>query len=214
MRASSRRTSGSPRALPRFAGGRLISFASVDAFSYLSVLISIVIGLAITQILQGYRTLLISRRRVRFFGPTLGWGGLLLLIAVQSWWAMFGMRQHVRWTFLQFAIVLLQTILLYLLAALVIPDVGSEKDVDLKDHYFGQVRWFFGFGMALLIVSVAKDLIVTGLWPSPINLAFHAAFFSAWTIAAFTKHQGYHQLLPWLMAVGFGLYILVLFSRL
>ena len=79
----------------------------VDPFSYLSVLVSIVIGLAITQILQGYRTLLISRRRVRFFGPTLAWGGLLLLIAVQSWWAMFGMRQHGRWTFVQFAIVLL-----------------------------------------------------------------------------------------------------------
>jgi zinc transporter ZupT len=114
--------------------GRLISFARVDAFSYLSVLISIVIGLAITQILQGYRTLLISRRRVRFFGPTLAWGGLLLLIAVQSWWAMFGMRQHARWTFVEFAILLLQTILLYLLAALVIPDVGCEQDVDLKDH--------------------------------------------------------------------------------
>jgi hypothetical protein len=193
---------------------RLIWFPVVDAFSYLSVLISIVIGLAITQILQGYRTLLISRRRVRFFAPTLAWGGLLLLMAVQSWWAMFGMRQHASWTFLQFAIVLLQAILLYLLAALVIPDVGNEQDTDLKEHYFGQTRWFFGIGLALLVVSVAKDLIVTGLWPRPTNLAFHAAFFSVWTIAAWTTHEAYHRLLPWLMSAGFGVYIVVLFGRL
>jgi hypothetical protein len=200
--------------LPAATTGPSDKVRNVDAFSYLSVLISIVIGLAITQVLQGYRSLLVSRRRVRFFGPTLAWGGLLLIIAVQSWWAMFGMRLHERWTFLQFAIVLLQAILLYLLAALVFPDVGNEHEVDLKDHYFGQVRWFFGFGMALLIVSVGKDLILTGLWPGPTNLAFHAVFFSTWTIAGFTKHQGYHRLLPWLMAAGFGLYVLVLFSRL
>ena len=38
----------------------------MDAFSYLSVLLSIILGLAITQILQGYRALLLARSHVRF----------------------------------------------------------------------------------------------------------------------------------------------------
>jgi hypothetical protein len=42
----------------------------VDAFSDLFVLISIVIGLAITQLLSGYRAVLIARAHVRFFAPT------------------------------------------------------------------------------------------------------------------------------------------------
>jgi hypothetical protein len=186
----------------------------MDAFSYLSVLISIVIGLAITQLLQGYRTILIARERVRFFAPTLGWGILVLVIGVQMWWAMFGMREHANWTFLQFAMVLLQTILLYLLAALVLPDVGGDQRIDLRDHYFSQAPWFFGFGLALLVVSVVKDLIVTGGWPARTNLAFHAVFFAAWAVAAVTKSTPYHQWLPWLMTLVFGLYIVLLFARL
>lgn len=34
----------------------------MDAFSYLSVLLSIILGLAIQQILQGYRALILRRR--------------------------------------------------------------------------------------------------------------------------------------------------------
>ena len=35
----------------------------MDAFSYLSVLLSIILGLAIQQILQGYRALILARAR-------------------------------------------------------------------------------------------------------------------------------------------------------
>jgi hypothetical protein len=187
---------------------------SMDAFSYLSVLISIVIGLAITQLLQGYRTILIARARVRFFGAPLGWAALLLILSVQMWWSMFGLSQHGQWSFLQFTMVLLQVVLLYMLTALVFPDVGSDQRVDLREHYFSQAPWFFGFGMSLLIVSVVKDLIVTGLWPGRTNLAFHALFFTAWAFAAVTKWEPYHRVLPWLMTLVFSLYILLLFAKL
>ena len=186
----------------------------MEAFSYLSVLISIVLGLAITQVLQGYRTLLVARERVRFFGPTVGWGALLLVISVQMWWSMFGLWRHGDWTFLQFAAVLLQVVLLYMLAALVVPDVGRDEYVDLRKHYFAQAPWFFGFGLALLVVSILKDLIVTGRWPGRSNLAFHALFFVSWGIAASSRSEAYHRILPWLTAVVFGLYILMLFAKL
>ena len=35
---------------------------------------------------------------------------VLLLICVQSWWAMFELRHYQPWTFAAFAVVLLQTI--------------------------------------------------------------------------------------------------------
>lgn len=186
----------------------------MDAFGYLSVLISIVIGLAITQLLQGYRGILIARARVTFFGPPLGWAALLLILSVQMWWSMFGLVQHGQWTFLQFSMVLLQVVLLYMLTALVFPDVGSDQRVDLREHYFSQAPWFFAFGMGLLVVSVIKDLVVNGHWPAGINLGFHALFFTAWAVAAITKSEAYHRLLPWLMTLVFSLYIVLLFAKL
>lgn len=116
----------------------------MDQFSYLSVLLSIILGLAFTQVLTGVRGLLLARGRIRLYWPTLVWAVLLLVIFVQSWWAMFGLREHSEWTFAQFAMVLLQTIVLYLLAGLVLPDFGNAADVDLRRHYYDERVWFFG----------------------------------------------------------------------
>ena len=55
---------------------------------------------------------------------------------------MFGYRgRHTR-TFLQFAILLLETILLYLLAALALPTAFGEGIMDLRVNYFRHARWF------------------------------------------------------------------------
>ena len=48
----------------------------MDAFSYLSVLISVILGFAIQQVLLGYRALILSRRRIRFYAPPLIWSVL------------------------------------------------------------------------------------------------------------------------------------------
>lgn len=55
----------------------------LDSFSYISVLLSIVIGLAITQVLQGLRVLMLTRETARLYAPSLIWTALVLLIAMQ-----------------------------------------------------------------------------------------------------------------------------------
>ena len=70
-----------------------------ESFNYLSVLLSIILGLAITQVLQGLRGLILTRAKIKLYSPTLIWAGLALLFAIQGWWASFGMRRHANWTF-------------------------------------------------------------------------------------------------------------------
>lgn len=103
----------------------------MDEFGYLSVIISVIIGLSITQLLQGIGQVINARGRIRIYLPALGWAVLLLLIDVQAWWAMFGYRNRHEWTFVQFTIVLFEAIMLYLLAAIVLPNVPNEGEVDL-----------------------------------------------------------------------------------
>ena len=64
----------------------------MESFNYLSVLLSIILGLAITQVLLGFRGLILTRGKVKLYFPTLIWAGLALLIAIQAWWASFGLR--------------------------------------------------------------------------------------------------------------------------
>src|SRR5437879_3431768 len=115
----------------------------MDAFSYLAVLISIILGLGIAQLLTGFGRWVERRTAFQPFAPAMIWAGTLLLIHVQTWWSMFGLRLLTEWTFVRFAAVLIQPIILYLLAILVLPS-QSATTTDLRVNYFDQRRWFFG----------------------------------------------------------------------
>jgi hypothetical protein len=164
----------------------------MDAFEYLAVLISIILGLGIAQLLGGFGRWVEHRDAFRPFAPALIWAGILLLIHIQTWWSMFGLRFVTQWTFVRFAVVLLRPIVLYLLAVLVLPS-QSTTTTDLRANYFAQRRWFFGLLAFLLVVSLSKDLVLSGSLPNAVNVGFHAAFLAASIVALGTQREAYHQ---------------------
>ena len=186
----------------------------MDEFSYLSVLLSVILGLAVTQILKGFRGLVVSRARIRIYWPVIAWAALLLLVCFQNWWSMFGMRLRHDWTFLQFAMVLLNTILIYMLAGLVFPDLFGEGVVDLRENFYAHRGWFFSVGVATIIVSVCKDVVLDGKLPNSTNLAFHSVFGLTLLIGALTQRERYHKTLLVFGIASFVLYIVILFARL
>jgi hypothetical protein len=185
----------------------------MDEFSFLSVLLSVIVGLAITQILQGFRGLVLSRTRIQIYWPVIGWAVLVLLVCFQNWWSMFGMRNRHDWAFQQFAMVLLQTILIYMVAGLVFPDFVGEAIVDLKESFYAHRRWFFFLGFASIVVSVVKDLVLDGKLPKPTNLAFHAIFGVALLTGASTRQERYHKALVVFVIATFVVYIVLLYAR-
>lgn len=186
----------------------------MDAFSYLSVLISLILGLAITQVLKGFRGLMHARSRVRGYWPTVLWGVLIIVISVQGWWSMFGLRHHQDWTFLEFSAVLAQTIVLYLLAALVLPDIYGDTVVDLREHYYDHRRWFFSLLALLIATSVVKGLAIEDKLPEPADLRFHIVFALTSLSGIFVRNARYHEFLAGLGAVAIVAYIALLFEHL
>jgi len=186
----------------------------MDEFSYLSVLLSIIVGLAITQVLKGYRGLVLGGARVQRYWPTLVWSASLLLMNVQSWWAMFTLREVRVWTFAAFATILAQTVAQYLLAAIVFPDFFGDERVDLRAHYWAHARSFFGLTILVLLASLGKDVVLTGHLTEPANVAFHAGFIALATIALLTRNERFHKALALIIAALFATYVVVLFARL
>jgi hypothetical protein len=186
----------------------------MDPFSYLSVLLSIILGLGLTQILTAMGRLIRARRRVIPSGPPLVWAGLLLVIYVQVWWSMFGLRERAAWTFLEFFVVLLQTITLYMTAALVLPETAGDEGTDLGEHYERHAPWFFGFVGATVAVSIVKELVIERRLPEPANLAFHIFLLVVCGSAIAIRRPWYHRLVATVSAAGVVLYITILFSQL
>lgn len=186
----------------------------MDEYSYLSVLIAIILGLAITQILQGFRGLLHFRHTVAVYWPSLVWAFLILLIAVQSWWASFGLRHLSHWNFLGFTVVLLENTCIYMVAALVLPDFAEEREVDLRRSYFKQVPWFYGLFIVALVFSLLKDVVLSGSLPYGANLWFQLFFIGGSAALIAFRDETFHKVYAVLSAAMFLAYIVVLFGDL
>ena len=186
----------------------------MDAFSYLSVLLSIILGLGLTQVLTAVGRLIRNRGSVRFYWPPLVWAGLLLVIFVQVWWSSFGLRARGTWTFAEFFVVLLQTVALYLVAALALPEEVDAGGVDLRAHYYRQAPWFFGAFALTLLISLGKDLLLEGRLPERFNLWFHLVMLAVSVGAALVRRPWYHHLVALASAAGLAAYVVTLFSTL
>ncbi|HUB86183.1 MAG TPA: hypothetical protein VL971_10850 [Rhizomicrobium sp.] len=146
-------------------------------FDYLSVLISIVLGLSITQLLGGFAAMVRARERTAFYWPLPVQMFALFLINIQVWWALFGLRWIQNWTFAGFFVILLQPVTLYLMSAFITPDpVPDGERLDQRAFYFREKNWFFGATLATLLVSLTKDFFVMRGPVGPYDLAAHGVF--------------------------------------
>jgi hypothetical protein len=183
----------------------------MDEFSYLSVLVSVILGLAVTQILKGFRGLVLSRARIKIYWPVIIWAALLLLVCFQNWWSMSGLRHRDNWTFLQFAVVLLNTILIYMVAGLVFPDFFGEQ-VDLKENFYAHRGWFFSLAALVIVASLCKPLVLDHQLADRTDLIFHAVFGVTFLIGALTRSERYHKSLVVFTSGLFVFYIVLLFT--
>ena len=186
----------------------------MDTFSFLSVLFSVIMGLALTEVLQSLRRLILARQRVTIYWPALIWAGLMIVIVAQAWWGMFGMRQFREWNMAMYAAVLLQITLMYLSAAVVLPEISSRDAIDMRAAYYANSRWFFGL-LALTVTSTfLKDFATIGFINYSWNTAFLLTYILLSAIAAVSKSSWYHCILAPFSAVAIGTYAAVLSFRL
>ena len=148
----------------------------LSPFDYLTVLVSIVLGLAMTNVLTRLAVVVTARERVDFYWPPVAWAVWVFFICVQHWWAQWSTHETVTWTFLKFSTGLLDPILLFFLSALVLPERDETRPIDLGAWYYRNRAWFFGTLALLPIASIVDELARSGRIGSMLNLAFLLAF--------------------------------------
>lgn len=131
-------------------------------FEYVTVLISIVLGMGITQIVTGIADLVHQWDRVKIYWPHLLWIILVFFLQIQEWWATFELRQFDSLRLPTFLFVLLYPINLFILARILFPLVQPESDFDLKTFYLASYRKFFLWASLLPALSLINNLAITG----------------------------------------------------
>jgi hypothetical protein len=185
------------------------------AFSYLSVLLSIILGLAIAEVLQGYRALLLARGHVKLYAPPLVWSAIMLVLAIHFWWASFGLAKRENWDFAAFTAVLMQTVMMFMGASLLLPRAKPGQEIDLRAHYYKEAGPFFSFGLLFILFGFLKDwLLDRHIMNGGMPMAFFLFFISVTLIALFVRKPRVHELIAPVMAVAVLVFIGMMFARL
>ena len=137
---------------------------ALPAYQHVVVVMSIVLGLAVTQLLKGVAQLYRTRHRLRTYWIHWGWIGLLLVFGLLLWWTYWNYRGVPAWNFFHFVLYLSPMIAFYYLTAIIIPD-PTEPVTDLREYYFSNRAGFFGifavYGvLAGLTATLVRDLPV------------------------------------------------------
>ncbi len=169
----------------------------MDPFSYLSVLISIILALGMTRVLAGVGEMLQARSRRHIYWVHVVWVVNLFLFLVVAWWIFYRWRSQQPWTFLLFVFVLLSPTILYLASMLLFPREGAvDESLNYKTHFYANHRAFFIL-MALFGPVDIVDTLLKGiphfLEQGPQYFLSTALYLIGLTTAAITRNERFHQ---------------------
>lgn len=173
-------------------------------FDYVMMLAAIVIGLALTHLMQGVARIVEHPKRVRVWWVHLLWVAHMALMSVFWWWFEFGLRLTPVWTFQLYAFVLGYAFLIYLICALLFPsDLGNHADY--KDYFLSRRRWFFGMLIAVLVVDVLDTLAKGTAHFASLGLEYpiSQAAFASLCIAGMISRRDRVQAVIVILALGY-----------
>lgn len=187
----------------------------MNAFDYLAVIISIVLGLSLTQLLTGLGRMIQLRRHIRFYWPAVLAVLALIVADVQFWWSMFGLRERTDWDFAGFFVLLVQASVLSIASTVIVPAMpDGADDIDMKSAYFDHSRWYFGLLIGLLAVSLVKSWVLDQRMPRTADLIAHAAFASVFLVGAVSRSDRVHKVVAPALCTALIGYVVVLFAKL
>lgn len=144
-----------------------------DIFSFILVMVSLVLAIGVTHLVDGVARLIRLRRSTRLEPLPLVWAANLFLVAAIYWWSLWDLRS-VDWRFPHFFYLLLAPTLLHVAASLLVSTDAVEAGAKLRSE-FDRIRVPFMAVMTAFTIVVTFDGWIFGvesLWTDyrPIQL--------------------------------------------
>jgi len=150
------------RQWPSVAMLRNSSMVQVASYQHVVVVMSIVLGLAVAQLLKGLAQLYRTHNRVRPYWLHTAWVVVLIVFSVLLWWVHSDYRSIEEWSFLHFVLYLSPMMVFYFLTSIAFPD-PSDPVTSYKAYYFSSRIGFFGTFALQIVLAHTAGVVVRGL---------------------------------------------------
>jgi len=161
----------------------------VTEFDFLSVLVSIIFGLALTHLLSGQFRFVFQRRMTDTHLLYTGW---VFMVLVLNWWMLFTWHDYQGWTFDAFLLIVLWALSFYVLAIALYPpeEIAPERE---PFNYF----WFFCAVVGTLAADIAWTTMRGMLFTPWYYLPFVLHYAVLAILAERIKSRLFRRLVAW-----------------
>ncbi len=128
----------------------------MDIFEYLMVMVSIVLGLGVTQTLRGFSNI---ARGSKTFLPLTIWATTLFYLHIQVWWALWDLTAVGAWNHFYFSLLISIPCGLFVATEFLLP-LGSSPDTDWQSHFFSVRKWFLGVICIFTVLATVESHIL------------------------------------------------------
>ena len=134
----------------------------MDIINHAVTLISIIVGIGLTEMFGNLHRLIRNRAQVSWDWLPVLWAASLLVLVINYWWAIYqgiiGLDRLSNAA--ELGLILIQPILLFLLAASVLPSFGAGRTCDMRLYYEDSRRTFLVTFVVYQILNYAIAFII------------------------------------------------------
>lgn len=171
----------------------------MDRFSFVMVLLSIIVGLGITELLRNVAHQVQQRARIKPY-----WLHSILVVIVfiaflQLWWEMWSLQSQETWSFPTLLLMLGGPVGLYIIAHLMFPDV--IEGTDFKAIYFKDSQVIYTLSACVVILATLFRPVSFGLPLFSTDNFSSLGLLAAFVILALSKNRWVHGIIIPMMLI-------------
>lgn len=142
------------------------AMSHADAFRWISVAVSIILGLGLARLLTAAVAQFHARRRRSFDWIPLTWAFIIFCQQISFWWSLDELSTIVaRWSMGHFLMLVGLALALFLAAALILPHSESHQIHSLRDFFEDDGRWALPVLAGFNALALVADRL---LWGAPL----------------------------------------------
>jgi hypothetical protein len=168
----------------------------MSEFEFISVLISLVIGLGMTNLLSGAGRAFYRRQKSPIDEVHMVLTAATLLILVLNWWVTFSWRTESNWTFDKFLVLIVWMVSLFMLTIFLYPPDLSESE-EQRDIWLQNRLGYYGAFLVMCLCDILQTAMRGGLFHPVWYLPFVGHYAALSAVGLAVRRRGYDRFFAW-----------------
>ncbi len=180
----------------------------MGSFEFIAALMSIIVGLGVTNLLAGAGRTLFRRRQNPIDEVHVVFTVATLLLLVLQWWVTFKWNSQVNWSFDEFLILIAWTISLYMMTVFLYPPDLSEEE-EQRDRFHRNRTGYYSTFLAMCLLDIAQTAIRGDIFHPVWYFPFVGQYALVAVGGLVAQRRSYNRFFAWYLLITLLIWALV-----